>query len=317
MFLSYDTSPVSGTQLPFDEIAGMKGSDKKAYVFDAAEMPDNLEDTKLMMKTVKEVVRPLQGNGDFRSPECVDLLKQADIVVTNPPFSLFREYVAQLMEYGKKFLIIGNKNAIACKEIFPLIQDNRLWVGYTPMSADLLFDVPAVYARELLATKKESSAYKIVKGVVKGRSQSIWFTNLDHKKRHEDLLLYKKYTPEEYPRYDNYDAIEVSKTAEIPIDFDGVMGVPITFLDKYNPDQFEILGATQRGCHDKVPDTRKYDDYWEVKPNGEPTGSSGGKTNENANLVGNDGKKNYFINGEGRTIQSAYLRIFIRNKRKP
>jgi hypothetical protein len=239
---SYDPSPVAGTQLPFDEIAGMKGSDKKAYVFDATEMPNNLEDTKLMMKTVKEVVRPLQGNGDFRSPECVDLLKQADIVVTNPPFSLFREYVAQLMEYGKKFLLIGNKNAITYKEVFSLIRDNRLWVGYTPMSADLLFDVPAVYARELIATKKESSAYKIVKGVVKGRSQSIWFTNLDHKKRHEDLLLYKKYTPEEYPRYDNYDAIEVSKTMEIPEDYDGVMGVPVTFLDKYNPDQFEIKG---------------------------------------------------------------------------
>ena len=239
---SYDPSPIAGTQLPFDEIAGMKGSDKKAYVFDAAEMPDNLEDTKLMMQTVKEVVRPLQGNGDFRSPECVDLLKQADIVVTNPPFSLFREYVAQLIEHDKKFLIIGNKNAITYKEVFSLIRNNRLWVGCTPMSADLLFDVPAVYAQELLANKKEGSAYKLVKGVVKGRSQSVWFTNLDHKRRHEDLLLYKTYTPAEFPRYDNYDAIEVSKVMEIPEDYDGVMGVPVTFLDKYNPEQFEILG---------------------------------------------------------------------------
>ena len=162
--------------------------------------------------------------------------------MTNPPFSLFREYVAQLMEYEKKFLIIGNKNAITYKELFPLIKDNRLWVGNTPMSKDLLFDVPEDYAEELLATKKEGSTYKIVDGVVKGRSQSIWFTNLDHKKRHEELILYKKYTPEEYPKYDNYDAINVDKTAEIPMDWDGAMGVPITFLDKHNPEQFEIDG---------------------------------------------------------------------------
>jgi hypothetical protein len=129
------------------------------------------------------------------------------------------------------------------------------------------------------------------------------------------LELYKRYTSPEYPKYDNYDAIEVSKVAEIPMDYEGVMGVPITFLDKYNPKQFEILGASQRGCHNKVPDTKKYDDYWEVKSNGEKTGCSGGKTNENANLLGNDGRKNYFINVEGRVIQSAYQRIFIRHRR--
>ena len=184
----------------------------------------------------------LESDGDFRSAECIELLKQADIVVTNPPFSLFREYVAQLIEYDKKFLIIGNKNAIAYKEIFSLIKENRLWVGTTPMSQDMLFDVPEDYAQEYLANKKEGSAYKVVDGVVKGRSQSIWFTNLDHKKRHKNLVLYKKYTPEEYPKYDNYDAINVNKTVDIPEDYAGAMGVPISFLDKYNPDQFEILG---------------------------------------------------------------------------
>lgn len=189
-------------------------------------------------------VKPLKGDGDFRSRECVDLLKQADIVVTNPPFSLFREYVAQLMEYDKKFLIIGNKNAITCKEIFSFIKQNKLWIGYTPMSKDMLFDVPPEEAKNLLAEKKLGSAYKIVDGVVKGRSQSIWFTNLDHKKRHEDLILYKKYTPEEYPKYINYNAINVNKTEEIPLDYEGAMGVPITFLDKYNPGQFEILGKS-------------------------------------------------------------------------
>lgn len=187
-------------------------------------------------------VRPLKGDGDFRSEECIELLKEADIVVTNPPFSLFREYVAQLIEYDKKFLIIGNKNAIKYKEIFPLIKDNRLWVGYTPMSQDLLFDIPEEDAQRLLKESKPGSAYRIVNGVVKGRSQSIWFTNLEHKKRHEDIILYKHYVPEEYPTYANYNAIDVSKTADIPCDYDGLMGVPITFMDKYNPEQFEIIG---------------------------------------------------------------------------
>ena len=183
----------------------------------------------------------LQGDGDFRSAECVELLKQADIVVTNPPFSLFREYVAQLIEYDKKFLILGNKNAITYKEIFPLIKENKLWIGNTPMGRDLLFDVPADYAEYLVENKKEGSSYKIIDGVVKGRSQSAWFTNLDYRKRHKDLRLYKHYSPEDYSHYDNYDAINVDKTAEIPMDWDGAMGVPISFLDKHNPDQFEIL----------------------------------------------------------------------------
>ena len=189
-------------------------------------------------------VTPLRGDGDFRSSECIELLKEADIVVTNPPFSLFREYVAQLMEYDKKFLIIGSMNAVTYKEIFPLIKENRVWLGYGLSGQDMLFDVPKDYAQELVATKKEGSAYRIVYGVVKGRlGNACWFTNLPHKKRNEELILYKNYSPEEYPHYDNYDAIEVSKTKEIPQNWGGAMGVPITFLDKYNPDQFEILGS--------------------------------------------------------------------------
>ena len=260
-------------------------------------------------------IHHLEGDGDFRSAECIELLKQSDIVVTNPPFSLFREYVAQLVEYDKQVLIIGHQNAITYKEIFPLIKENKLWLGITPRGKDMLFDVPEDYAKELVATKKEGSAYKIVDGVVYGRLGSAsWYTNLDYRQRHEDLILYKRYSPEEYPQYDNYDAIEVSKTKEIPYDYAGAMGVPITFLNKHNPEQFEIIGATQRRCHDDIPDTRKYNDYWEVRQDGTRTGSSGNKTNENANLVGNDGRKNYFVNREGRIIQSAYHRIFIRNK---
>lgn len=195
-------------------------------------------------------VLPLKGDGDFRSEECIELLKQADIVVTNPPFSLFREYVAQLIEYDKKFIIIGNKNAITYKEIFPLIKDNELWVGVTPMGTDMLFDLPPDYARKIMAENKLGSRFRMVDGVAKGRAQACWFTNLDHNKRHEELILYKKYSPEEYPKYDNYDAIEVSRVAEIPYDYFSAMGVPITFLDKYNPEQFEII-KFRKGDDDK------------------------------------------------------------------
>lgn len=185
----------------------------------------------------------LNGDGDFRSEECIEILKNSDVVVTNPPFSLFREYVAQLVQYDKKFLIVGNMNAIAYKEIFPLIKNNNLWLGYGPMGKDMLFDVPEDYAQELVETKKEGSAYKIVDGVVKGRlGNASWFTNLDHAKRNEKMILYKKHSPEEYPKYDNYDAINVTKTAHIPKDYDGAMGVPISFLNRFNPDQFEIIG---------------------------------------------------------------------------
>ena len=248
----------------------------------------------------------LEGDGDFRSAECIELLKQADIVVTNPPFSLFREYVAQLVEYEKQFLIIGHQNAITYKEIFPLIKERKLWLGFGFKGGAAHLIAPN-YEDYAVATDRKQGMIRV--------SGVHWFTNLDHKKRHEDLILYKKYSPEEYPKYDNYDAINVDKTKEIPYDWDGAMGVPITFLDKHNPEQFEILGATQRGCHDDFPDTRQYNDYWEVRQDGTRTGSSGRKTNENANLLGNDGRKNFFINSDGRVVQSAYQRIFIRRRR--
>jgi hypothetical protein len=182
-------------------------------------------------------VLPLKGDGDFRSQECIELLKQADIVVTNPPFSLFREYVAQLIEYDKKFLIIGNVNAITYKEIFPLIKQNKIWFGASIHSGDRKFWVPDDYELNAAGCGVDETGRKFIR--VKGVR---WFTNLDYKERHENLILYKNYTPEEYPTYANYDAIEVNKTSDIPCDYEGKMGVPITFLDKYNPDQFEIIG---------------------------------------------------------------------------
>ncbi len=184
-------------------------------------------------------VLPLKGDGDFRSAECIEFLKEADIVVTNPPFSLFREYVAQLVKYDKKFLIIGNVNAVTYKEVFPLIMANRIWFGASIHSGDRKFLVPDNYELNAAGCGIDESGRKYIR--VKGVR---WFTNLDYKERHEDIILYKQYNPDDYPSYINCDAIEVSKTSDIPLDYDGKMGVPITFLDKYNPEQFEILGKS-------------------------------------------------------------------------
>lgn len=187
-----------------------------------------------LMKYLDDHITELEGDGDFRSEECVKLLQEADIVVTNPPFSLFLEYVAQLVKYDKKFLIIGNQNEISCKEIFPLIKENKLWLGYHSNVA-MKFNVPDNY----YYTETDENGDGLAKV-----SAITWYTNLPVKSRKEEIILYKNYTPEEYPKYDNYDAINVGKVADIPCDYYGVMGVPITFLTKYNPEQFEIVGIS-------------------------------------------------------------------------
>ena len=229
----YDSSPVAGEQLSLFP-------DKHPYKIEITEVKDvngdfaiDLTEVEYLLKNDKNVLKKLKS-GDFRSEECINALKECDVVVTNPPFSLFREYVAQLVEYDKKFIIIGNQNAITYKEIFPLIKENKMWLGYK--FGDMAFTVPDYYeARE--------TRFWIDENGQKWRSLGniCWYTNIDTLKRHEDIILYKQYSPEEYPKYDNYDAIEVSKTADIPCDYDGIMGVPITFLDKYNPNQFEII----------------------------------------------------------------------------
>lgn len=182
-------------------------------------------------------VQTLKGDGDFRSKECIELLKQADIVITNPPFSLFREYVAQLIEYDKKFLIIGNINAISYKEIFKIIKENKAWLGVNMGRGISGFIVPKHYELYGSEARVDEKGNRIV-----STNNCLWLTNLDTAKRHEDIILYKNYTAEEFPHYDNYDAINVNKTKDIPMGYKGTMGVPITFLDKFNPDQFEILG---------------------------------------------------------------------------
>ena len=235
----YNGSPVQGNELMIDFGNFSYEPKKIAYKVEISEVNDsngdgviNLTDVQYLIKNKNNVLSLLKENGDFRSNECIELLKQSDIVVTNPPFSLFREYVAQLIDYGKKFLIIGHQNAITYKEIFPLIMNNKLWLGYGFKGGAAHFVSPY---------DDVASANDHKKGMIRV-SGVHWFTNLEIKKRHKELVLYSKYNDSEYPRYDNYDAINVNKTNEIPMDYDGVMGVPITFLDKYNPEQFEIIG---------------------------------------------------------------------------
>lgn len=218
---------------------------------------------------INAIQRKLEGNGDFLSKECIELLKQSDVVVTNPPFSLFREYVVQLVEYDKKFLIIGNKNAITYKEIFPLIKDNKLWLGVSS---------PRAYSTPLNEVENEKTQYKENGVVYQKFGNHGWFTNIEHSNRTYPLDLYKNYNAEKYPKYDNYNAINVDKVTDIPCDYDGVMGVPISFLDKYCPTQFEIAGLM-----------------------------SGGKGENLTN--GNDGRPKFYVNGKG-----VYARVLIRRK---
>ena len=248
---SYKPSPFAGGQLPLDSIEGLKEMDAETgFVLDIRAVADydgdgavGLSDVDWLLRNDANASYPLDGDGDFRSPECVELLRQADLVVTNPPFSLFREYVGQLMDQNKQFLIIGHQNAISYKEIFPLIRDEMLWLGYGFKGGVGHFFSPY---EDYAAASDHRKGMIRVSGVT-------WFTNLDHDKRHEELILYREYTPNDYPKYDNYDAINVDRTQDIPADYSGAIGVPITFLTKYNPDQFEILSANDLRKRDSVP----------------------------------------------------------------
>ena len=237
----YDGSPVAGSELrlPFD-VETAQAKKRTAHKIVITEVPDingdgavDLADVDLLIRNRANVLTRLSGNGDFRSPECVAMLREADVVVTNPPFSLFREYLAQLIEYDKKFLIIGSQNAITNKEFFPLIQAGKVWLGFG-------FKGGATHFYSCYEDTATASDHR--KGMIRV-SGVVWYTNIDHKKRHEKLDLYKKYNAEEYPLYDNYNAINVNKTADIPLDYDGIIGVPVTFMDKYNHDLFELRGG--------------------------------------------------------------------------
>ena len=300
----YASSPIANKQLSLFDIVGAEENKKnKAYKAIVTKVYDTTGDGGIDMFDVAELFKSgenllceLDGDGDFRSSECLALLDESDIVVTNPPFSLFREYIAVLQECRKSFIVLGNQNAITYKEIFPLLRDNKIWLG--DKSGDMAFMVPEYYeARETRYWEDENGQ--------KWRSLGniCWFTNLDIKKRHEELILVKRYDPDVYLHYVNYDAINVDKVADIPCDYAGVMGVPITFMEKYNPDQFEILGTSDNGI---VPDEYKttlglskefVDDYY--KAGGKGSYKEGNPT------------AGVYKNG---IASMVYKRIFIRNK---
>ncbi len=257
----YATSPVIGDEFDYyvdstGQLSFVPGLNtepvhndfvRHPYKVEITEVADNngdgridLADVEYLMRNKNNTMTLLDGDGDFRSAECVELLMQADIVVTNPPFSLFRDYIALLVKHKKQFLVIGNQNALSYREIFPLVKDNEMWLGYN--SGHFWFKVPNTY-------EEKATDFKIDETGQKWRRMGniCWYTNMDIEKRHENMTLFRNYSPENYPVYDNYNAIEVGKTADIPCDYYGVMGVPLTFMCQYNPEQFEIVGQTHSG----------------------------------------------------------------------
>ena len=286
----YNGSPIAGDELPLLFDASDEGPKKIAYKVEITEVKDyngdgavNLADVQYLIQNDRNVLSMLKGNGSFDSQECVELLKESDIVVTNPPFSLFREYVAQLMEYNKSFLILGRMTALHYKEIFPLIKENKLWVG-VGFNLSMIYKTPYENTEESNRRFVKAKGYNPDDNFVKVPA-ILWLTNLDHNKRHESLLLYKKYTPEEYPKYDNYDAINVNSLTEIPYDYEGIMGVPDTLLGQFNLEQFELVGLGS----------------------GELAGSIGVKKNYRGRT-----DLAYTVNG---VSKCPYSRILIRNKK--
>ncbi len=283
----YNGSPVQGNELLLDFGEENDVPRKPAFKVEITEVLDmngdgavDLGDVRTLLQNDRNVLSELE-TGDFRSPECISLLKEADIVVTNPPFSLFREYIAQLTEYGKRFLIIGNKNAITYREVFPLIKDNLVWLG----------------------VNNGAKEYSKPDGTTQKMGNTGWFTNLEIAKRHEELDLVCRYSPEEYPHYENYDAIEVSKISDIPCDYNGIMGVPISFLDKYNPEQFEIISSNSSTELCKELGVKPLGEDWIRRYR-----AAGGTGHNTANMV------RIVYNDSFGKPKVAFSRIFIRNK---
>ena len=296
----YNGSPVTGNELAI-HFDGFDGDEPKkiAYKVEISEVKDengdgavDLSDVQYLLKSDRNVLSILK-TGDFRSQECIELLKEADIVVTNPPFSLFREYIGQLMEYKKKFLIIGSQKSIGCKEIFPLFQENKIWWGYGFKGAAAHFFSP--YEDTATAGDHKKDMIR-VSGVT-------WFTNLEIPKRSEEMDLVCRYSPDEYPRYENYNAIEVGKTTDIPFDYPGIMGVPITFLDKYCPDQFDIVGSNSSTDLCKMLGVQPLGQDWINRYR-----AAGGTGHNTANMV------RIVYNDKSGKPKVAFQRIFIRNK---
>ncbi len=327
---SYKPSPVANTQLALfgndKTLTKSKGRPKvTANKFIINEVGDIDNDGEFNLKDIAQQLKvnkhnewaPLVGDGDFRSNECIELLKKSDVVVTNPPFSLFREYVKQLFDYKKKFVIIGNKNAVTYKEIFPLIKDNKMWSGKTEWSGGLWF-----------VTMDDGDVDKVIDGVNMKNVSSVWFTNLDHGRRHQPLplmtmeenLKYSKHKEiqgkKDYEKYDNYNAIEVPFTDAIPSDYGGVMGVPISFLDKYNPEQFEIVGLTSGRDEFECRPSKRYLNPLQHNPNG--TITNGSKANTRATILLKNTPDDIYYTADNASgpFMIAYARILIKYKKK-
>ena len=313
---SYAGSPVTGTRLSLVDDYNEPVSSQHGYVLDITNVPmsngrgvSDADITTLLHQ--KGTVKQLRGNGDYASDECLNYLKQSDIVVTNPPFSKFRSYLATLIEYDKKFLIIGNVNAITYKDVFPLIKANKLWLGQSLHSGNIEFRVPNDYPLYASSYRVDNAGNKYIR--VNGVR---WFTNVDYKQHHEDLILYKHYLADEYPKYDNYDAINVDKVADIPMDYSEIMGVPITFLDKYSPDQFEIVGETSgRKDFDKESwPTIKYKNAKQHSANGRIT--NGSKANTRSTLRVDEPTGTYYTaDNVSYKLKVLYARILVKNKK--
>lgn len=315
---SYKPSPVANTQLALfgddKTLEPVKGRPKmNANKFIINEVGDLDGDGAFDISDIAEQLKvnknnewsPMDGDGDFRSPESVELLKQADIVVSNPPFSLFREYTAQLMEYNKKFLLIGNTNAITYKDIFKLIKENKIRTGYTNFNVGMFFEVPKEWEKYHHIDERGKKIARV--------STSCWFTNLDVEKHKQDIVLYKKYNPVEYPNYENYKAIDISKVQEIPMDYKKEMGVPITFVDKYNPDQFEVIALGIVGSIDFTKNRKM-----EILKDGKSTGKFTVNAKGTLYRKFNPERDTYpaFRDVETNELYSSiYARIIIKNKK--
>ncbi len=309
----YDGSPIAQQELPLFPVAETEPK-RKAYMVVITEVPDldgngtaDLMDVKLLLQSSDHnVIKELKGNGDFRSPECIELLKQADIVATNPPFSLFREFIALMVKHNKDFIVIGNTNSLTYKEIFPLIKDNKLRTGYTNFNVGMFFFVPDSY--------EQFHHYQGGKKVARV-STSCWLTTLPVSKHNEELILIKQYSPEEYPKYDNYDAIEVGNVNDIPLGYDGIMGVPITYINKHNPNQFEILGSSnfeETPC--LIEKNYRLLGYKFFKSDGVSESGSGALRDKLTPKVKRKGDSDYSVSPTGEYLSATYGRIFIRKK---
>jgi hypothetical protein len=307
----YSGSPVAGQQISFTDLEGLSEAEaaaRRPFKIEITDIPDadgdgsiGLADVEYLLRHDANILTALQSDGDFRSDECLALLDEADIVVTNPPFSLAIEYLTKLLSSGKSFLVLGNINQATQSKLFPFIQDRRLWLGAN--SGHFWFRVPDHYEPKPTDYRQDPDGQKW-----RRMGGICWYTNLDHQKRHESLVLVAKYSPEKYPRYDNFDGIEVSRTVDIPEDWEGVMGVPITFLDKFNPDQFEILGLTKAWFGGA---TKTYPEQTQVSANGAV--STVTKLNDGAAIKMDRppaGETHYIVDGE--YYIQKYPRLLIR-----